>query len=261
VSHQRPLEEIDDFTRRKWILALGRLTALAGVSGMVPEFATALASPEKQQKATLPPGLFYPSQEHLSNAFGDVGGMHTIPPGSETEYVRPSSGLSHPQFLTDEELKVITRFIEILLGHVDADGLTQAAAWLDLYLHSAAAVRDAALNIDPLHRALAIAYYGETAVRELETTGPDGAVRCGIANLQRLSTEQYGHGFSSIDESQAVKLVSTISTQRSDAPLRRFYEVVRTEAVRGYYTSAEGLKELDYKGNMYYAVCPACELT
>jgi hypothetical protein len=226
---------------------------------MVPELAAALASPKEQQSPAFPPGLFYPSQEHLSNAFGDAGRMHRIPPGSETEYLRPSPGPFRPQFLSDEELKVTTRVMGILLGNVDARALIEAVGWLDLYLHSAAAVREAALNLDPLHRALAIAFDGETVVRELETAGPDRAVRSGIAALERLSLEQCGHGFLSIDESQARKLVSRISTEKSDSPLRRFYEVTRTEAVRGYYTSAEGLQELDYKGNRYYAVCPGCE--
>jgi hypothetical protein len=41
--------------------------------------------------------------------------------------------------------------------------------------------------------------------------------------------------------------------------LRKFFETTRTEIARGYYTSAQGLKELDYKGNWYYAACPGCE--
>jgi hypothetical protein len=41
--------------------------------------------------------------------------------------------------------------------------------------------------------------------------------------------------------------------------LGKFFGTTRTEAVRGYYTSVEGFKELDYKGNWYYAVCPGCE--
>ena len=258
MNPQKPRGEID-LTRRNWILMLGGVTALAGASGMAPELAIALAASEEQQNAGLPPGLFYPSQEHLSHAFDDVGGMHIIPPGSETEYVRRSSGPFHPQFFSDVELKVITRIIEILLGHVDADALKQTVAWLDLYLHSVAAVREAALNLDPLHRALAVAYQGETAVRELETAAPDRAVRYGIADLQRLSIEQYGHGFLSIDESQAKNLVSSMSTEKSDSTLQRFYEATKTETVRGYYTSAEGLKELDYKGNRYYVKCPGCE--
>jgi len=256
VSPQRQRDAID-LPRRRWILTFGA-TALAGASGTVPRLATALASPEDQPNAALPPGLFYPSREHLSNAFGDAGDIHTIPPGSETEYVRSISGPFRPQFFSDGEFKVMARVVGILLGNVDARALTQAVGWLDLYLHSAAVAREAALNLDPLHRALAIAYQGETVVRELETATPDRAVRSGIAALERLSVEQCGHGFLSVDPSQATKLVSAIGKEKPESPLRRLYDVTRTEAVRGYYTSAEGLKELDYKGNRYYAVCPGC---
>lgn len=256
MSPHEPRDGADDLTRRKWILTLGQVAALAGVSGMVPELATTLAHSEEQQSTALPPGLYYPSQEHLSSAL--AGDLHAIPPGSETEYIRPNSQPFRPQFFSDGELKVITRIIRNLLGRVDAGALDQAVEWFDLYLHSAAAVRDAALNLDPLHRALAVAYSGESAVRELETAAPDRAVRSGLAALERLSREQYGHEFLSLDESQATELVAKISAEESGSPLRILYELTRSESIRGYYTSAEGLKELDYKGNWYYAQCPGC---
>jgi len=256
VSELKATEASNEVTRRQWLLILGRLAALAGFSGVVPEFAAAVPDAKVQP---LPPGLYYPSQEHLSHALGDLGGMHTIPPGSETDYVRPSSTPFRPQFFSDEEFKIVTRLAEVLLGKVDSGGLSQAAQWLDLYLYSAAGVREAALNLDPLHRALAVAYYGESAVRELETADPQTVVRSGLAALQQFSMEQYGQGFLQVDESRQIKILTTISAAKPDSPLRRFFEATRTEIARGYYTSAQGLKELDYKGNWYYATCPGCE--
>jgi hypothetical protein len=44
-----------------------------------------------------------------------------------------------------------------------------------------------------------------------------------------------------------------------ESALRRFYDLVHREAIRGYYTTRVGLRELDYKGNAYYAECPGCE--
>ena len=44
-----------------------------------------------------------------------------------------------------------------------------------------------------------------------------------------------------------------------DSPLGRCYLFIRREAVRGYFTSQAGLKELDYKGNAFYGACPGCE--
>jgi hypothetical protein len=256
VSEFKPPEVSDELTRRQWLLKLGQLVAIAGFSGIVPEFATVL--PDAKVRP-LPPGLYHPSQEHLSHALGDLGSMHTIPPGSETDYVRSSSSPFHPQFFSNEEFQVVTRLVEILLGKVDPAGLSQAVQWLDLYLYSAAGVREAALNLDPLHRALAVAYYGESAVRKLETSDPQTVVRSGIAALQQLSTEQYGQGFLQIDKSQQTNILTTVSAGQPDSQLRRFFETTRAEIVRGYYTSAQGLKELDYTGNWYYATCPGCE--
>jgi len=256
VSELKATEASNEVTRRQWLLILGRLAALAGFSGVVPEFASAVPDAKVQG---LPPGLYYPSQEHLSHALGDLGGMHMIPPGSETDYARPSSSPFHPQYFSDEESKLVARLVEILLGKVDSVALWQAVEWLDLYLYSATGVCEAALNLDPLHRALAVAYYGESAVRELETTDPQTVVRSGLAALQQQSMEQYGQGFLQIDESQQTKILMTISAAQSGSPLRRFFGTMRTEIVRGYYTSAQGLKELDYKGNWYYATCPGCE--
>lgn len=250
-------ETLDEITRRQWVLILGRLAALAGFSGMVPDLAEALA--QGGAKPALPPGLYYASQDHLSHAMGVLGSARAIPPGSETEYVKASSGPFRPQFFSDEELKVIRRIVEILLGKVVRGALAQAVQWLDLYLYSAAGVREAALKLDPLHRALAVAYYDEASVRELETADPQSVARSGLADLEKKSHQQFEHGFLALDDSQQTKLMATISTEEPDSALRKFFELVRTEAARGYYTSAEGLKELDYKGNWYYASCPGCE--
>jgi hypothetical protein len=64
-----------------------------------------------------------------------------------------------------------------------------------------------------------------------------------------------------LTEPQQVELVGSTGTAKPDSPLRKFFEVMRSEAIRGYYTSAEGLKELDYKGNSYYPECPGCAVS
>jgi hypothetical protein len=185
--------------------------------------------------------------------------MHNISPGSETEYVQPNSPPFPSSILFGRAIKVVTRVVEILLGKVDAGALSQTVQWLDLYLYSAAGIRDAALQLDLLHRALAVAYYGENAVRELETADPQNVVRSGLRALQRDSVERYGREFLILHEEQQAQLIVTIRTAPPDSSLRKFFETLRAEAVRGYYTTAAGLKELDYKGNWYYASCPGCE--
>ena len=157
----------DDLSRRQWLLRLGEMVVLAGVSGLVPESASALlraAQDIAPAAAALPPGLYDPSPEHLVHALSSAGKKWSPPAGSETDYVQPSTLPYQPQFFSAEEFRVVTRFIEILLGEVDATALSQAAQWFDLWLHSAAGVREAALHLDPMHRALAVAVNGEASV-------------------------------------------------------------------------------------------------
>jgi hypothetical protein len=249
-------ENDSEITRRQWLLMLGG-AVLVGFSGVAPELVAALSGTEGQQLHTLPPGLYYPSNEHLLHVLHGLGDMHKSVSDSETEYVDTASLAFHQQFFSDEEWKAATRVFEILLGKVDSRALSQAVKWLDLYLYSAAGVREAALHLDPLHRTLAAAYHGEIALRELDSADPQDVVRSGLRSLQQHSIERFGREFLTLDEEQQTALLATLST--ADRLSRKFFGMMRAEAIRGYYTSTEGLKELDYKGNWYYGLCPGCE--
>jgi len=257
VSEHR--ETPEELTRRQWILRLGELVALAGVSGLVPETATALIAGE-QQAADLPPGLYEPSSKHLMHALSSAEKLHPAIPGSETEYVQPGPAPYRPQFFAAEEFQLVTRMIEVVLGKVDAAALDQTTHWLDLWLHSSAGVRDAARQLDASHRALAVAYYGETPVRELETADPQAVARAGIAALQESAKQRYGRGFLQLSEAEQQKLLFTTGQGEPATPLQKFFDLARHQAIRGYYTSAAGIEELDYKGNTYYPECPGCEI-
>ena len=258
-DEKTPAEPIrNELTRREWLLRLGEITALAGVAGLVPELASTLAAEQEQAAAALPPGLYTPSPSHLIQALS-AQGAHAIPPGSETDYVQPRQGPYRPQFFSPGEFRVVSRMAEIMLGKVDAGALPEAAEWVDLRLHSAAGVREAARRLDPLHRALAAAYYGEASVVELETDDVQAVARAGLAALEEQARQRIGRPFAELAASEQVELVRRISQQPQETPLRRFYDLLRRETIRGYYTSRQGLKELDYKGNAYYSQCPGCE--
>ncbi|HEV2118355.1 MAG TPA: gluconate 2-dehydrogenase subunit 3 family protein [Terriglobales bacterium] len=248
----------NELTRREWLLRLGEITALAGVAGLVPELATTLAAEEERAAAALPPGLYEPSPRHLIHALS-AQGAPAIPPGSETDYVQPRQGPYQPQFFSPNEFQVVSRLAEIVLGRVDAGALAESAQWLDLRFYSAAGVHEAARRLDPLHRALAVAYYGEARVMELETNDAQAVVRDGLAALGEHSRQRSGRSFAELAASEQVELVRQISQEPQETPLRRFYDLLRRETIRGYYTSRQGLKELDYKGNAYYSQCPGCE--
>lgn len=250
-----PSDLVTQITRRQWLLRLGETVALAGVSGLVPEYPMSFFSNEP---APLPPGLYEPSADHLVRA---LSGHHPASPpaGSETDYVQ--AGASRPlQLFSAEDFNTITSFVSTLLGDVQGDVLNEVARWVDLWCYSAQGVREAARNLDPLHRTLAAAYFGEASVAEIEAADPSSIVRQGFADLNRICRDAHGKAFASLGVSERQDVVRSIST-RKDSSLQKFFELIRNEAIRGYYTSAEGLKELDYKGNTYYPYCPGCEST
>ena len=247
----------DDLTRRQWILRLGELIALAGVSGIIPEVADSLFG-QQTSSVALPPGLYEPSQDHLVHALGSAGTKWIPPRGSETDYVFQEIGPYHPQFFSGEEFRAVTRLLGILLGKVDPNALSEAARWFDLYLYSAAGVRTAAIELDPMHRILAVEFFGEDAVREIETADPQTIARSGLNALQQLSTRTYEHEFLQLTDAQQAELITMIANAQPQSDLRKLYDLARKEAIRTYYTSAEGLRELDYRGNAYYGESPGC---
>jgi hypothetical protein len=257
---KRLFDSADDLTRRQWILQLGEFMALAGVSGLVPEMGASLAQQAGEAKATTtPPGLYESSPDHLTHALSSGGKSWTPPAGSETEYAPPSSLPYQPQYFSLEDFRIVVRLVEVLLGKVSPSSSLQAAQWFDLWLFSAPAVRAAAQQLDPMQRALASAYYGESAVRELETAHPDAVARVGIRALRDLSSKLYGRDFLQLAEAEQFDLLRTTSKAEPETSVHKFFELIRSEAIRGYYTSAEGLEELDYRGNAYYGECPGCE--
>ena len=50
----------------------------------------------------------------------------------------------------------------------------------------------------------------------------------------------------------------TGQTQRLKMQKPWFFTFLKAEAIRAYYTSRHGLRELNYKGNWYYAASPGC---
>ena len=257
MKPQDPLDTLDDVTRRQWLLRLGEMIALAGISGVVPETPILLFGAQ-QEDAALPPGLYGPSTDDLVHALSAHQGS-APPAGSETDYAQPASIPFRPQFFTDDEFRVVTRFAEVILGNVEPDAFAQTTRWIDLWFQSSDGVRRAAQQLDPLHRALGVAFFGEAAVRELENANPANAAHEGLAALRKLCREEHKKDFSELSSSEQTELVRSVSAADPNSQPRRFYDLIRRETVRGYYTTAAGLKELDYKGNAYYTECPGCD--
>jgi hypothetical protein len=248
----------DDLTRRAWLLRLGELTALAGIAGLAPELAGAMTPSVQEAAAGLPPGLYEPSAGHLSHVLA-ARDAPLAPPGAETDFAVIRDGPLQPLFFSRHEIDVVTSLVGMLLGSVDAGALAETIAWIDLRLQTDAGIRRAARTLDPLHRALAVAYYGEASVVELETTDSQAIVRTGLTLIDQQARQRFDREFLDLAAPSQADLLQEISRMPPESPLGRCHAFLRREAIRGYFTSQAGLRELDYKGNAVYGTCPGCD--
>ena len=257
-------------TRRELLVSLGAAAVISGfqdVPGQTPD------SPVPS--AQLPPGLYSPSIDHLTHALRSDGPFLAISPAAETEYRRPTLGPYVPQGFTAEEFLLIQRLVEIILGEDlenspshSVDGpqhsiYSECAEWIDLVTASAPAVRRTARNLAADHRSLAVAYFGsEDPLRQLETFEPERVCREGLVWLGEESHHRFGKAFLDAGRANQITLVQAISDARPDKSAvnagTRLFEFLKAECVRGFYTSRLGLKELEYKGNSFYAESPGC---
>ena len=274
--------------RREWLLRLGETAFLMGFSGALgkakPDVLPAAVS--SHTGAALPPGLYEPSNDHLSHALSSDARLHPIPAGSPTDYVRPLSDPFQPEFLAAQDFQVVRRIVELIIGEEaalsgtavvgDADSSSHAgsavrsdhvagevAEWIDLRLAQVQAIRGAAERLAPDHRALAAAYDGSGRVEKLEGDDSQNTCRDGLHWLEEQSQQRHHKSFLSIDQGQQLELLKVISDDRSDLSHQnagtRFFVWIKGETIRGFYTSQAGLKEIDYRGNAFYAEPPGCE--
>jgi hypothetical protein len=241
----------DSTSRRGWVLTLARTALALGFDGR-----DAFANTTEE----LPPGLYAPSTDHLGHALMDSGPFRIVPPRCPTDYVRPAGGPFEPRFFSPHDFAVIRRIVELLLGEDAA--AQEASEWVDLCVSSAAAIRESALHLDASQRALAVAYSGPASVAEMETFKPEAICHAGLQWLDAAAKNQYGRAFADVEKSNQLALVNSISDEhntdmRANAGTR-FFSYLKGEVIRGFYTSRAGLKELDFKGNTFYARSPGC---
>lgn len=270
--------EKNELTRRQWILRLGGTAILVGFSGVVKEAETEAVSatePIASALAALPPGLYEPSNDHLSHALSSDSRFHPILQGTETDYVRPHSGPYEPQAFSVEEFSNIRRIVELILGEIpdspnaSARGTTdgessvaEVAEWIDLVAFHAAGIRETVRALAPEHRILAIRAYGLAHVERMETADPQKLCREGLEWLENESRRRFGGAFLSLREPEQIQLLRLVSDDRPDQSRQdagtRFFQWIKAEIIRGFYTSRAGLNELDYKGNSFNVESPGC---
>jgi hypothetical protein len=215
----------DELTRRGWILRLGGAAALSQFSA--PD--AAAAPPEK-----LPSGLYEPSLQHLAHSLNAA----TAP--------LPEVLLQH-HFRTEDFSLLKTIVARVLGEEASMPTVLEVATWIDMIVGRCEEVRTAARSLSPAHRRLAIDYYGEEAVRELESENPQSLCREGLAALKRA-------GFEALDGKTQIGLLANLEDANDP-----FIAWVKHRTLEGFYTSRQGLEELDYKGNAFYAQSPGCD--
>ena len=238
------------------MITISQATAGLGIAGKIQG--------QGNEAAALPPGVYAPSTDHLGHALMSAERFHPIPPGCPTDYVRPARGPFAPLYFSASEFAVVRSITQLLLGEVPGEsGASQEVAeWIDLRVWSADGVREAAAGVDPLYRALAIAYFGPARVTRLETDNPAKTCREGLRWITGMTHQRYSGEFLSLGVDQQIAMMDSISDQRTDKQREdagtRFFAFVKAETIRGYYTSRAGLRELDFKGNAFYARSPGC---
>jgi hypothetical protein len=260
-----------DITRRELLLRLGGTAVLMEFRGVPVAAAVGPAEgqsgPEAAEAAQLPPGLYEPSEDHMTHALTADSRFHPIPTDSPTDFVPEPTGRFQPRFFSPAEFPVVRRLVALVLGEseegVEAKAtISEVSEWIDLEVFHAPGVREAALKLSPQHRAAAVAYYGEEEpVKALETHEPQKVWREGLDWLSAESSHRWEKAFLDTPEASQIELLRSLNehAEAQNAGTRLFV-LLKSQVANGFYPSQRGLKELDYKGNAFYAECPGCNL-
>ena len=209
----------------------------------------------------LPEGVYAPSTDHLSHALMSSGRFHAISAECPTEYVQPPAGPFQTRFFSQSEYAVVRRLIQILLGETSIEELGE---WVDLRVSVSDEVRAAAARLNPLHRSLVVACHGKARAKQEATENLGRLCHEGLAWISAAAQSKYSQPFLSIGTNEQIAIVQSISDDRPDGQTEnagsRFFTYLKAETIRGFYTSQAGLKELDFKGNAYYARSPGCSV-
>jgi Gluconate 2-dehydrogenase subunit 3 len=246
---------MNDQTRRNWVFTITRAAAGLGVAWTVQG--------DIAQPVSLPPGVYLPSTDHLSHALMSADRYHPIPPGCPTDYVRATNGPFKPVFFSGQEFSLIRRLTQLLLGEAAHDSAVsqEVAEWVDLTVSKEDGVHEAESRVNPLHRALAKAYYGSAETRHARTNSAR-VCRDGLEWISRTAQTRHSTGFLSLGEDQQIAILKSISDgppdKQNENAGTRFFTLLKAEIINGFYTSRIGLQELDFKGNAFYASSPGC---
>jgi hypothetical protein len=84
-------------------------------------------------------------------------------------------------------------------------------------------------------------------------------MRDGLQWLDSAAKKDHGASFTSLPPEQQTEILKRAAERNGDG--HAFFRLIRRYTVMGYYTSAIGMKELDYPGLRLYSESPACPHT
>jgi gluconate 2-dehydrogenase gamma chain len=84
-------------------------------------------------------------------------------------------------------------------------------------------------------------------------------LRDGLQWLDSAATKNHGASFLKLSPEQQTEILKRAAARDADG--HAFFRLIRRYTVMGYYTSAIGLKELDFPGLKFYTDSPACPHT
>ncbi len=241
-------------TRRDWVFAISRAAA-AGLGMAWTGWGEGTAA-----ATVLPPGVYLPSTDHLGHALMSADRYRPIPAGCPTDYVRPGNGPYLPQFFSDPEFAMVRRMVELMLG--DSSSVCQEITeWIDLIVSEQHDVQSAEQKVDPLYQALAVAYRG-SAKAAGRASNAAATYRGGLQWLVEAAQSRHAKDFLALEAEQQISLLDSISDARPDRdapnPGTQLFVLMKADTINGFYTSQAGLKELNFRGNAYYASSPGC---
>jgi gluconate 2-dehydrogenase gamma chain len=84
-------------------------------------------------------------------------------------------------------------------------------------------------------------------------------MRDGLQWLDSAASKDYGASFIKLSPDQQTEILTRAAERNGDR--HAFFRLIRRYTVMGYYTSAIGMKEVDYPGLKFYSESPACPHT
>jgi len=170
-----------------------------------------------------------PSTNVLAPGSSDMHGMH-----------RGAEAIASPyaaQFFKPQEFRTVDILTEMILPRDDKPGARDArvADYIDFLVFSAAEF-EPAMQKDWLE---------------------------GLALLDRLSQQEFGHAFAEISDEQRHGLLTVMSVPETDPKTHHegypFFRLVKDTTVDAFYTSRVGLMDvLEYQGLSYLSEFPGC---